>query len=166
MQDFWFEIIAVDKKAYSWVCYSGRRGKQRELAKSSRFYKSGKKARRAIRRLRGAGIGRPFSLPRTKFEIIPGVAPLIVRGTSSRTRPAASRSTAGTSMGPATGAPAADTSQPAAPTQPPPPTETPRAGEPQPRSAASADAPERPGAAPPKGNRRATRTRSAKKTAK
>ncbi|MBE1495333.1 hypothetical protein H4696_002433 [Amycolatopsis lexingtonensis] len=89
MKDFWFEIFATEEGRYGWVFFSGRRGQQRELARSTRLYKSAGKTRRAIGKLRGARIGRPFTLPRTTFEFVPGVVPLTAKEAATGGRPVA-----------------------------------------------------------------------------
>ncbi|WP_439380758.1 hypothetical protein [Amycolatopsis lexingtonensis] len=114
MKDFWFEIVTAENGRYGWVFFSGRRGKQRELARSTRLYKSAGKARRAIGKLRGAPIGRPFTLPRTKFEFVPDVVPLTAREAPSRRRPIAAASPAARQAAPAArqGTPAAQQATP------------------------------------------------------
>jgi uncharacterized protein YegP (UPF0339 family) len=84
VNDFWFEIVRRSRNRYAWVFIGVRDGRPRVLAESGRDYRSRKKARRAIARLRyevqDAEIRRPFTLPRTRFQRVPGVVPLIVDG--------------------------------------------------------------------------------------
>ncbi|WP_370963790.1 hypothetical protein [Amycolatopsis sp. cg9] len=157
MKDFWFEIFSTEDGDYGWVCFSGRRGKRRELARSSRLYKSVKKTRRAIGKVRGAGIGRPFTLPRTSFEFVPGVVPLTSREAPSRSRRGAAKGLVGPRPGPAAGpapAPGAGTQPPATPAA--------DAGQPQAEPAAGSGPSEAPSR---QGKPRPTRTRKPKVTA-
>lgn len=86
VNDFWFEVVRRSRNRYDWVFVADCDGRPRVLARSGREYRSRKKVRRAIRRLRyefpRADIRRGdegFSLPRTRFELVPGVLPLVVR---------------------------------------------------------------------------------------
>ena len=94
MSHFWFEIIRRSRKRFEWVFVGVRDGRPRVLARSGRDYRSRKRARRAIRRLQyafpEAGIRNAdrFSLPYTKFELVPGVLPLRVQSAPSGYVPA------------------------------------------------------------------------------
>src|SRR5262245_28224572 len=91
MNDFWFEIVRRSFDRYEWVFVGLRDGRPRVLARSGRDYRSRKKARRAIAQVReafpGAEVRRSFTLPRTRFQLVPGVLPLIVEDAPSGATP-------------------------------------------------------------------------------
>lgn len=97
MNDFWFEIVRRSRKRYDWVFVAARDGRPRVLARSGRDYRSRKKTRRAITRLRSAfplaeiRDTDPFRLPYTRFEVVPGVLPLRVQSTQAGYVPAEAR---------------------------------------------------------------------------
>lgn len=97
MNEFWFEIVRRSRNRYEWVFVAVRDGRPRVLARAGRDYRSRKKVRRAIERLRcafpQAEIRRrePYPLPYTRFEVVPGVLPLMVEASPEGYVPAAAR---------------------------------------------------------------------------
>ena len=86
MRTFFFEITRSGFGRYAWVFVEIRDHRRRVLARSARDYKSRKRVRAAIERLRAAvpgarvvdGTGARFRLPPTRFHYVPGVLPLPV----------------------------------------------------------------------------------------
>jgi hypothetical protein len=79
-----FEIVRRKSDRFGWRVVAIDDAGRRVLGRSERSYRSRKKANQAINALRAAYVDdttRPrdgFALPATKFEVVPGVLPLIV----------------------------------------------------------------------------------------
>jgi hypothetical protein len=92
MRRYHFEIVRRAFGRFGWVIVDERRRRRRVIARSERSYRSKKRVRRAIDRLGGGRIvdrtkePRGFQLPRTSFQLLPGVTPLIVGREQVRTR--------------------------------------------------------------------------------
>jgi uncharacterized protein YegP (UPF0339 family) len=79
-----FEIVRRRSDRFGWRVVAIDDAGRRVIGRSERSYRSRKKATKAINALRAAYVDdttRPpdgFPLPATKFEVVPGVLPLIV----------------------------------------------------------------------------------------
>jgi hypothetical protein len=108
MVQYWFEIFRQSFDRWSWRFVENRDGKRRVLARSSRDFRSRRRARRSIRRLRRNILGAPiivvgqggFPLPASTFTIVPGVQPLPVQRSSDDFEPAGARQSVATGGGP------------------------------------------------------------------
>jgi hypothetical protein len=84
MSSYRFEIVRRRSDRFGWRVVAIDDAGRRVLGRSERSYRSRKKANQAIDALRAADVDdttRPrdgFPLPATKFEVVPGVLPLIV----------------------------------------------------------------------------------------
>ena len=84
MKDSHFVIVHRFNDRYAWLFVVGEGRRRRVLARSTRDFRSRAKAKKAINKMRGAPVAprdprrKPFPLPTTSFQIVPGVVPLIV----------------------------------------------------------------------------------------
>jgi hypothetical protein len=112
MVQYYFEIFRQTFDRWSWRFVVVRDGERRVLARSGPDYRSRRRARRAIRRLkravRGASVvvvsgstGQDgFPLPASSFAFVPGVVPLVVRGSPDEFEPAGARQSVSTGRAP------------------------------------------------------------------
>jgi hypothetical protein len=108
MVQYWFEIFRQSLGRWSWRFVENRDGERRVLARSSRDFRSRRRVRRSIRRLRRNVLGAPvivvgqggFPLPTSTFTIVPGVQPLPVQRSSDEFELAGARQAVGTGGGP------------------------------------------------------------------
>jgi uncharacterized protein YegP (UPF0339 family) len=108
MVEYWFEIFRQNVDRWAWRFVVLRDGERRVLARSGRDFRSRRRARRSIRRLRSNIQGAPiivvgqggFPLPATTFALVPGVVPLPVQGSPDEFEPAGARQSLGTGGAP------------------------------------------------------------------
>jgi hypothetical protein len=104
MVEYWFEIFRENVDRWAWRFVVLRDGERRVLARSGRDFRSRRRARRSIRRLRTNIEGAPiivvgqggFPLPASTFTLVPGVVPLPVQGSPDEFEPAVARQSLGT----------------------------------------------------------------------
>jgi uncharacterized protein YegP (UPF0339 family) len=108
MVQYWFEIFRQSFDRWSWRFVVDRDGERRVVARSGRDFRSRRRARRSIRRLRsniGAApivvVGQGgFPLPASTFTLVPGVVPLPVQGSPDEFERAGARQSLGTGGAP------------------------------------------------------------------
>jgi hypothetical protein len=108
MVEYWFEIFRQNVDRWAWRFVVLRDGERRVLARSGRDFRSRRRARRSIRRLRTNIEGAPiivvgqggFPLPASTFTLVPGVVPLPVQGSPDEFEPAVARQSLGTGRAP------------------------------------------------------------------